>query len=228
MLTLRPIRRRRAAKISSLVMRTARARLNPDTTIHKTINVKTAEHAKQAYSLRAQRAQRSNARKARKRGTAPFLRTKRAKYTKSTENVISDRFVSWLSWLSWLATRRAQPARRSQRLLRQLRRDRRQRRQRPPDGSLAHRQVLIVRALLLLPRGDARAHAEPQGGQWKHRHNLLVSKRMLGMISAHDRGGRRQRIRAVEHRVGDRYGRVGDRPAVHHVAEIDDADHFGT
>ena len=84
---------------------------------------------------------------------------------------------------------RSHPARGAQRLRSHVQRDGGQRRQRPPDGLLAHGQVLIARALLLLPRGDTHAHAKPQAGQWKHRRELLVqadAHRALSTSLTHD------------------------------------------
>ena len=51
---------------------------------------------------------------------------------------------------------------------------------------------------------------------------------MLGLISAHHCVRDGERIGGVEHRIRDGDGRIGDRPTVDHVAEVDDADDFGS
>src|SRR5437773_8306307 len=50
-----------------------------------------------------------------------------------------------------------------------------QRRQRAADGFLAHGKVVIVRALPLLPRGDARAHtrSEEHTSELQSHHDLV-------------------------------------------------------
>src|SRR5439155_9235901 len=98
MLTLRPITRPRAAKISSLVMRTARARLNPDTTIHKTINAKTASLYRLGTSAHGELVEPCGlselsvqTHEKHEKEVRPLFRGRNARNTRKHPNVISDR-----------------------------------------------------------------------------------------------------------------------------------------
>ena len=101
-------------------------------------------------------------------------------------------------------------------------RNRREHRQRPADRRLADRQVRIVRPLPLLVGRHRDAHAQPQTRETEQRVDLVGAQRVRGVVAADDCGGRRQRIRLVQHGIchGDR--EVGHRHTVNHVAEVDE------
>src|SRR5262245_6981491 len=96
-----------------------------------------------------------------------------------------------------------------------------QRRQRAPDRQLADGEVLVVRTLTLLVRRDARAETEPKLDEIEERSTLVGVERMRLVIAPQQVGRDREWTRLIENGVGDGHCRIGDRPAVHHVAEVD-------